>query len=87
MALLADILCGFLECVYANVPCPLKVAMTIPTHTIHSCLHIGCCNICVIEEVSLNKLRHKPRDEKSLLNSYIQELWSPQKLAVGPLLC
>jgi len=62
MAVLIEVLCGFLEHVYANVPCALKVAMTFPMHIIHCHLYSGCCSICVLEEMSLNELRHKPRD-------------------------
>jgi hypothetical protein len=89
MSVLTEVLCGFLECVYAYVPCALKVAMTFPVHIIDSCLHIGCFNICVVEEVSLNKLRHRPRDEKSFLNSHIQELYygAHQNLLLDSLLC
>jgi len=35
MAVLIEVLCGFLGHVYANVPYALKVAMTFPMHIIY----------------------------------------------------
>jgi hypothetical protein len=86
LAVLIEVLYVFLGHVCANVPCALKVAMTFPVHIIHCHLYIGCCSICVLGEVSLNELRHKPRDYKSFLNCVSYSgilLWSPPKLALG----
>jgi hypothetical protein len=71
MAVSIEVLYGCMEHVCANVLCTLKVTMTFLMHIIHCHFYSGCCSICVLEEVSLNKLRHKLRDWKSFLNSVL----------------
>jgi hypothetical protein len=83
MTVSIEVLCGFLEHVCANIFCALKVTVTFPMYIIHCHFYSGCCSICVLEEVSLNTLRHKPRDWKPFLNSVLYSgilLWNLPKL-------